>query len=83
VPANGWKPVDVRHDVFDFQKHPSDRVVKSSRFQAKPMSLDEAILQMDLLNGSFFVFQNATDHAINVVYKRDDGNLGLIEARGP
>jgi putative sigma-54 modulation protein len=81
TPTNGWKPVDVRHDVFDFKKHPSDRVVKSKTFQAKPMSLDEAILQMDLMNGSFFVFQNADDRAINVVYKRDDGNLGLIEAR--
>jgi len=56
-------------------------VVKSTRFQAKPMSLDEAILQLDLLESQFFVFQNAGDHAINVVYRREDGNLGLIEAR--
>jgi putative sigma-54 modulation protein len=45
------------------------------------MSLDEAILQMDLMNSKFFVFQNAKDRAINVVYRRDDGNLGLIEAQ--
>jgi putative sigma-54 modulation protein len=77
TPANGWKPLDVRHDVLA----PSDRVVKSTRFQAKPMTLDEAILQLDLLESKFFVFQNARDHAINVVYRRDDGNLGLIEAR--
>ena len=45
------------------------------------MSLDEAILQLDLLESQFFVFQNAVDHGINVVYRRDDGKLGLIEAR--
>jgi putative sigma-54 modulation protein len=81
APANGWKPVEVRHDVLSGEAHPSDRVVKSTRFQTKPMSLDEAILQLDLLESKFFVFQNATDHAINVVYRRDDGKLGLIEAR--
>jgi putative sigma-54 modulation protein len=45
------------------------------------MTLDEAVLQLELLDNRFFVFQNAKDHAINVVYRRDDGNLGLIEAR--
>ncbi|MFL5302357.1 MAG: ribosome hibernation-promoting factor, HPF/YfiA family [Anaeromyxobacteraceae bacterium] len=77
----GWEPMDIRHDVFDFEKHPSDRVVKSSSFQAKPMSLDEAVLQMDLLDSQFYVFQNAKDRAVNIVYRREDGNLGLIEAR--
>jgi putative sigma-54 modulation protein len=79
--ANGHRAVDVRHEIFDLEKAPSDRVVKSSTFKAKPMSLDEAILQLDLMNSAFFVFQNAKDNAINVVYRRDDGNLGLIEAR--
>jgi putative sigma-54 modulation protein len=80
-PPPGWQPVDVRHEVFDLGKQPSDRVVKSSSFQAKPMSLDEAVLQMDLLDSQFYVFQNAKDRAVNIVYRRDDGNLGLIEAR--
>ena len=79
--ANGSRPVDIRHEVFDIAKSPSDRIVKSSTFQAKPMTLDEAVLQLELLNSQFFVFQNAKDHAINVVYRRDDGNLGLIQAR--
>jgi putative sigma-54 modulation protein len=81
APANGWKPVEVRHDVLASAEHPRDRVVKSTRFQARPMSLDEAILQLDLLESQFFVFQNAADHAINVVYRRGDGKLGLIEAQ--
>jgi putative sigma-54 modulation protein len=80
-PPEGWQPLDVRHEVFDLDKHPRDRVVKSSDFQAKPMTLDEAILQMDLLNSQFYVFQNLKDRAVNIVYRRDDGNLGLIEAR--
>ena len=77
-------PVDVRHDVLDIIEHPgrpSHRVVKSTQFQAKPMTLDEALLQLDLLDANFYVFQNAKDHAINVVYRREDGNFGLIEAR--
>jgi putative sigma-54 modulation protein len=45
------------------------------------MSLDEAIMQMDLLNSRFYVFQEAKTRAINVVYRRDDGKLGVIEAQ--
>jgi ribosome hibernation promoting factor len=81
VERQNGQSVDVRHEVLSIERAPSDRVVKSSTFQAKPMSLDEAILQLELLNSQFFVFQNAKDRAINVVYRRDDGNLGLIEAR--
>ena len=79
-----WKPVEVRHDVLDIIENPdrpSHRVVKSTQFQAKPMTLDEALLQLDLLDSSFYVFQNAKDGAINVVFRRDDGNYGLVEAR--
>ena len=86
--ANGraaeTRRVDVRHDVLDILEHPdrpSHRVVKSTQFEAKPMTLDEAILQLDLLDASFYVFQNSEDRAINIVYRREDGNCGLIEAR--
>ena len=75
----GWVPVDVRHEVLE-EPSPGPRVVKSSVFQAKPMSLDEAIMQMDLMDSRFYVFQNAQNRSLNVVYRRDDGNLGLIEA---
>jgi ribosome hibernation promoting factor len=79
-----WAPVDVRHDVLDILAHGDrhgHRVVKSTQFQAKPMTIDEALLQLDLLDTSFYVFQNAADRAINVVFKREDGNYGLIEAK--
>lgn len=56
-----------------------DEVVRVKRFAIKPMPLDEAILQMDLLGHDFFVFSNAETEEVNVVYKRKDGQLGLIE----
>ena len=55
------------------------RVVKTKRFAMKPMSLDEAILQMDLLGHNFYVFRNARTDEVNVLYRRHEGNYGLIE----
>ncbi len=54
-------------------------VVRIKRFNLKPMDLEEAILQMDMLGHNFFVFSNADTEEINVVYKRKDGKYGLIE----
>ena len=45
----------------------------------KPMSTEEAILQMNLLDHSFYVFRNVETEAINVVYRRNNGGYGLIE----
>lgn len=55
------------------------KVVKTKRFAIKPMSIEEAILQMDLLKHNFFVFLNADTEEVNVVYRRKDDNYGLIE----
>lgn len=55
------------------------QVVKTKRFAIKPMPVEEAVLQMNLLGHSFFVFSNAETEQVNVVYKRKDGNYGLIE----
>jgi putative sigma-54 modulation protein len=56
------------------------RILRNQLYHAKPMSLDEALLQLDLLEDrQFFVFTNAETNAINVVYKRNDNNIGLIE----
>lgn len=55
------------------------RVVKTKRFNIKPMDIEEAILQMDMLGHSFFVFSNSDTEELNVVYKRKDGRYGLIE----
>ena len=55
-------------------------VVRTKRFALKPMKMEEAILQMNLLGHSFYVFANADTSGINVVYKREDGRYGLIES---
>lgn len=54
-------------------------LVRKKKFSLKPMSAEEAILQMELLRHNFFVFQDAETEDISVVYKRKDGNYGLIE----
>lgn len=54
-------------------------IVRRKRFPIKPMSVEEAILQMDLLEHTFFVFRDvAADGAVSVVYRRKDGGYGLI-----
>jgi putative sigma-54 modulation protein len=55
------------------------KIVKTKRFAMKPMPVEEAVLQMELLGHSFFVFSNADTDEVNVVYKRKNGNYGLIE----
>ena len=54
-------------------------IVKSKRFNMKPMPPEEAMLQMELIGHDFFVFVNADSEDVNVIYKRRDGNYGLIE----
>jgi putative sigma-54 modulation protein len=65
------EPLDDSEEEF--------KVVKTKRFAIKPMSIEEAVLQMDLLKHDFFVFLNADTEEVNVVYKRKDANYGLIE----
>lgn len=55
------------------------RIIKTKRFDMKPMSPDEAAMQMDLIDKDFFVFANDVSGAMNVIYRRKDGNYGLIE----
>ena len=55
------------------------RVVKTKQFALKPMSVNEATLQMELVGHDFFVFTNAESNRTNVVYRRNDGHYGLIE----
>jgi len=55
------------------------RIIKNKRFELKPMSPDEAAMQMELLDKPFFVFTNDGSGEINVIYRRNDGNFGLIE----
>ena len=54
-------------------------VVKTKTFPVKPMDVEEAILQMNLIGHQFYMFRNAKTNDINVVYKRKDGNYGVLE----
>ncbi len=54
-------------------------VVRKKQVFVKPVTVDEAILEMNMINHDFFMFINADTSEVNVVYKRDDGNYGLLE----
>ena len=72
--------VPENYDIAEAIEEDDDfKVVKTKRFPLKPMSLEEAILQMKLLGHSFFVFTNAETEKVNVVYSRKDGKYGLLE----
>ncbi|OGW40418.1 MAG: ribosomal subunit interface protein [Nitrospirae bacterium GWC2_56_14] len=62
--------------------HPDDhipQIIKTKRFDLKPMHAEEAVMQMELLDKEFYVFSNAVSGHITVIYRRKDGNVGLIE----
>lgn len=59
----------------------SFEVVRHKSFGMKPMSTEEAILQMNLLDHNFFIFKNEETDLISVIYKRDDGKYGVIETK--
>jgi len=58
---------------------PTPKIVRSKSFPLKPMPPEEAAMQMELLNHDFFVFLNTETELVTVIYKRQDGNYGLIE----
>ncbi len=58
---------------------PVPQIVRVKRFPIKPMPADEAVEQMELLGHTFFIFVNQESGAVNLVYRRNDGNYGLIE----
>ena len=63
----------------DIKNGNEPRIVKTKRFAIKPMSDEEAVLQMELLGHNFFMYESAESGDVNVIYKRKDGNYGLIE----
>ena len=70
------KPAEPREKTSSQEE---GRIIKNKRFDLKPMSPDEAAMQMDLLDKDFFVFINDKSSDINVIYRRKDGNFGLIQ----
>jgi putative sigma-54 modulation protein len=76
--ANGNGSAPVTAGAED-EAAPRPRIVKTTAFQTKPMTPEEAILQMDLMGHDFFFFTSADSERAAVVYKRDDGDIGLID----
>lgn len=70
--------VDSAEKVADDQEE--FKIIKRKRFSSKPMSAEEAVLQMNMLGHDFFVFADPETMETNIVYRRKDGNYGLIEA---
>jgi putative sigma-54 modulation protein len=75
--AGGLRVDVLRADSFGRRKGPE--VMHSKRLPVKPMSVEEAVMQMDLMSNEFLVFRNAASDALAVVYRRKDGHYGLIE----
>ena len=66
---------------FDVSEETEFQVVRTKHIPVKPMSVDEAILQMNLLDHDFFVYRN-TENVISIVYRRKSGGYGLLETDG-
>jgi putative sigma-54 modulation protein len=70
---------EIQKELSDKDTIEKFKVVRTKRFAMKPMDEEEAIMQMNLLGHTFFVFMNAETDEVNVVYKRKDRHYGLIE----
>ena len=82
-----FKPDNIKSEVFEESEieaqeslaESGPRIIKTERVDIKPMDINEAAMQMELSNQSFLVFTNSKSKQINIIYKRKDGNLGLID----
>ncbi len=71
-----WRREVYQPESFEDEGEPV--IIKAENYFIKPMSVDEAAMQMDLSQQEFLVFNNASSQTINVLYRRKDGNYGLI-----
>ena len=71
-------PPPAPADDFEVTEEKEFNIVRTKRFAVKPMSTEEAILQMNLLDHTFFVFRNSADDSLCIVYCRKNGGYGLI-----
>jgi len=72
------EPESVDAGIADEDLDEIGHVVRVKRFALRPMDVDEAIEQMELLGHDFFLFDNTEENGINVVYRRQDGTFGLL-----
>ena len=64
---------------FELHEDSEPNLIKTERYPVKPMFVDEAVLQMEMSNRQFVVFQNAKTQKVNIIYRRKADGFGLIE----
>jgi putative sigma-54 modulation protein len=79
-PESSWRMNVYAAESFEEGVEP--RLIKSKKLQVKPMSAEEAALQMELLNNEFYIFTNVASKSLNIIYRMKDGHYGLIEPQG-
>ncbi len=80
LPESSW-----RMNIFSsesFEEGASPKLIKSKRLLIQPMSVEEAALQLELLNNEFYIFTNVESKNLNIIYRMKDGHYGLIEPQG-
>jgi len=73
------QPLPAGGSLAEAEEDAEPRIVRTKRFNMKPMTPEDAAFEMEALGHDFFVFRNADTEQINVIYRRRDGNYGLIE----
>jgi putative sigma-54 modulation protein len=84
---NKYKNVETLEFNFNYEPEENEEeenvsaIVKRKNISMKPMDEEEAVLQIELLNHDFFVFKNIDEECVSVIYKRKDGNYGIINMK--
>ena len=78
---NKFKELNFDYEIDEEENNENEVIVKRKKLEMKPMDEEEAILEMNLLGHEFFVYKDMHTNSVNVLYKRKDGNYGLIETK--
>jgi putative sigma-54 modulation protein len=73
------EPAEMPAEEIEEVDEPAEKIMRVKRYAAKPMSVEDAILEMNLLGHSFYMFNNQESGMAATVYRRQDGGCGLIE----
>lgn len=79
TPRTAGAETAVRETAAPAREAAAPRVIRATRYAVKPMSVEDAAVRMEETTEAFLVFRNADSDAVSIVYRRKDGNLGLIE----
>ena len=75
------EPIEFNLELSEDEEESDIKIVKRKNMTMKPMDEEEALLQSELLNHDFFVFKNIDEECVSVLYKRKDGNYGIINVK--